>query len=71
MQSRSGRSGFFDSTTAVPSTHCPYLLITRKDKTRFKVFVNGKQAAVKNFFAEAIRKWAQHQSLASLPHQAP
>ncbi len=59
-----------DSTTAVPSTHCPYLLITRKDSTRFKVFVNGKQTEVKNFFAEAIHKWAQHQSLALLPHQA-
>lgn len=59
-----------DSTTAVPSTWCPYLLVTRKDKTQFKVFVNGKNADVKNFFAEAIHQWTNTQHLASLAYQA-
>lgn len=58
-----------DSNTNVPSGKCPYLLITRKDRSSFKVFVNGKRTAVKEFFAEAISKWTNHQALASLPHQ--
>jgi len=59
-----------DTTTAVPSTYCPYLLVTRKDKTQFKVFVNGKNADVKNFFAKAIHQWTSTQQLASLAYQA-
>ena len=60
-----------DSTSDVPSTYCPYLLITRKDKSQFKVFVNGKKSEVKNFFSEVIDTWSQQRSTASLPHQAP
>lgn len=59
-----------DSITAVPSSNCPYLLVTKKDRSSFKVFVNGKKTAVKEFFAEAMGKWSKHQALASLTHQA-
>lgn len=59
-----------DSTTNVPSSYCPYLLVTRKDKSQFKVFVNGKKPAVRSFFSEAISKWTAHRSHAHLAYQA-
>ena len=59
-----------DSTTNVPASNCPYLLVTRKDQSQFKVFVNGKRPAVHNFFAEAITKWTNYQPLAHLAYQA-
>lgn len=55
-----------DSTTNVPSTNCPYLLITRKDNSQFKVFVNGKKAVVNNFITEAIRKWEDNRTLTKM-----
>ncbi|MGN6421327.1 MAG: hypothetical protein ACTHMC_27685 [Pseudobacter sp.] len=55
-----------DSTTNVPSSNCPYLLVTRKDKSQFKVFVNGKKPVVNAFFTEAIRKWEESIKLTRL-----
>ena len=41
-------------------TYSPYLLVTKKDDTQFKVSVNGKREAIKAFFAEAIQQWEYH-----------
>jgi hypothetical protein len=40
-------------------TYCPYMLITKKDNSTFKVCVDGKQQEIKAFFEEAISKWTQ------------
>ena len=49
-----------DSTTNVPATYCPYLLVTKKDSTTFKVYVNGKKPVVKAFFEEAIATFSMY-----------
>lgn len=48
-----------DSTADVPSTYCPYLLVTRKNHTQFKVFVNGKKRDVIVFFEDAMKMIAK------------
>ncbi|QEC45387.1 hypothetical protein [Pseudobacter ginsenosidimutans] len=48
-----------DSITNVPSTYCPYLLVTRKNGSTFKVFVNGKKRDVIVFFEDAMRMIAK------------
>ena len=60
-----------DSTTNVPSSYCPYLLVTRKDKSQFKVFVNGKKPVVIAFISEAICKWEASRKLAGLKIPEP
>lgn len=40
-------------------TYCPYLLVTRKDNSSFKVCVEGTKIEVSSFFEEAIRLWQQ------------
>ena len=38
-------------------TYCPYMLVTKNDKTTFKVCVEGKKEEVKKFFEEAMKIW--------------
>ena len=38
-------------------TYCPYLVVTKKDKSTFKVCVEGTKEEVKLFFEEAISNW--------------
>ncbi|WP_426492682.1 hypothetical protein [Hymenobacter sp. 102] len=35
----------------------PYLLVTRKDSTQFKVFVGGEHRQVKDFFVKCLTHW--------------
>ncbi|MGQ2984049.1 hypothetical protein [Flavobacterium sp.] len=38
-------------------TYCPYLKVTKKDGTTFKVCADGEKADVKAFFEEAMTRW--------------
>jgi hypothetical protein len=38
-------------------TYAPYMLVTKKDKTKFKIFVDGKRREIKAFFEDALSKW--------------
>ena len=38
-------------------TFAPYMQVTKKDGTQFKVYVEGSQAEIRSFFEEAITKW--------------
>lgn len=46
-----------DTTYMVPDTFAPYLTITKKDNTMFKVYVDGSRSDIKSFFQEAIIRW--------------
>lgn len=35
----------------------PYLLVTRKDSTQFKVYVGGERGQVRDFFAKCRAHW--------------
>jgi hypothetical protein len=41
-------------------TYCPYMLITRKDRTRFKVGVDGSREEIREFFNDALQRWHDH-----------
>jgi hypothetical protein len=38
-------------------TYCPYMLITRRDNTQFKVCADGKKSEIKSFFEDAMKLW--------------
>lgn len=40
-------------------TYCPYMIVTKKDGSKFKVCVDGNKNQIKGFFEEALDKWAQ------------
>jgi hypothetical protein len=42
-------------------TYSPYMLVTKKDSTQFKVSVNGKKEEIRSFFEEAIQQWKSNQ----------
>jgi hypothetical protein len=44
------------------ATYCPFLLVTRRDGSNFKVCVDGKKEEITAFFNEALNKWKQNQS---------
>lgn len=44
------------------ATYCPYMLVTKKDSTQFKVCVEGSRAEIKAFFEEALALWEQHKN---------
>lgn len=41
----------------VPDTFAPYMTITRKDGSRFNVYIDGSKDEIKSFFDEAIMLW--------------
>ena len=41
------------------ATYCPYMLITKIDRSTFKVCVDGKRGEIKSFFEQAMDKWTQ------------
>jgi hypothetical protein len=51
-----------DTTYDVPDTFVPYMTITKKDSSRFKVYVDGTRKEVKTFFEEAIQLWKKNRS---------
>ena len=42
--------------------YCPYLLVTKKDNSRFKVLVEGSRQQLKTFFETALNEWRQHKN---------
>jgi hypothetical protein len=38
-------------------TYAPFMLVTRKDSTQFKVCVEGSKQEIADFFNDAISKW--------------
>ncbi len=49
-----------DTVYYAGATYCPYVLVTKKDNTQFRVCVEGKSNEIKVFFEEAIAKWKEH-----------
>jgi len=50
-----------DTISFTGITYCPYALITKKDKSTFKVSVDGKKEQVKSFFNDLIFQWKRNQ----------
>ena len=46
-----------DTVYGVPDTFVPYMTITKKDSSAFKVFIDGSQKEVKEFFEGAMDLW--------------
>jgi len=42
------------------ATYCPYLLVTKKDGSKFKVCVEGTRNDIKTFFEEALNTWKRN-----------
>jgi hypothetical protein len=61
-------SAFYSEITSIDTvyyagaTYCPYMLVSKADKTQFKVCAEGKRAEVKQFFEEALALWQQHRA---------
>ena len=51
-----------DTTYQVPDTFIPYMLITRKDSSQFKVFVDGSRKEIKSFFEDAMALWRKNRN---------
>jgi hypothetical protein len=49
-----------DTTYQVPDTFIPYMLITRKDSSHFKVYVDGSRKEIKSFFEDAMTLWQKN-----------
>ena len=41
-------------------TYAPYMLVTKKDSSQFKVCVEGKREQIKSFFEDAMKKWKEN-----------
>ncbi len=52
-----------DTVYDAGTTYCPYMLITKKDKSQFKVCVEGKRKEIKDFFEDAINKWKERKNV--------
>jgi hypothetical protein len=48
-----------DTVYHAGATYCPYLLVTKKDSSSFKVYVEGSRSAITGFFTGAINQWQQ------------
>ena len=48
-----------DTVYNAGATYSPYMLVTKKDKTQFKVYVDGQRKEVSAFFEEAIKEWTK------------
>lgn len=46
-----------DTTVTVPDTYAPYLTVTKKDSSQFRLFVEGRKSEIRAFFEEAILTW--------------
>lgn len=47
-----------DSVFSVGATYAPYLLITRKDSSQFKVYVDGGSEERKSFYQEVMSRFS-------------
>lgn len=41
-------------------TYSPYMLVTKRDSTQFKVSVDGEKEEIKSFFEDALREWKRN-----------
>ncbi|MFI5129903.1 MAG: hypothetical protein ACHQFX_07940 [Chitinophagales bacterium] len=46
-----------DTVYSIPDTFVPYMTITKKDNSAFKVFIEGSPKEVKEFFEGAMDLW--------------
>ena len=46
-----------DTTVTVPDTYAPYLTVTKKDSSQFRLYVEGRKSEIRAFFEEAILTW--------------
>jgi len=46
-----------DAVYKAGPTYCPYAVITRKDGSNFKVYVDGNKKEIKLFFKDLIFEW--------------
>lgn len=46
-----------DTTVTVPDTFAPYLTVTKKDSSQFRLYVEGRKSEIRAFFDEAILTW--------------
>lgn len=46
-----------DTTVTVPDTFAPYLTVTKKDSSQFRLYVEGRKSEIRAFFEEAILTW--------------
>lgn len=46
-----------DTTLTVPDTFAPYMTVTKKDSSQFRLYVEGRKSEISAFFAEAIMTW--------------
>ena len=51
-----------DTVHFAGSTYCPYLLVTKKDSSSFKVYVEGSRDEVKEFFTDALTIWEKEKN---------
>lgn len=49
-----------DSVFSVGATYAPYLLITRKDSSQFKVYVDGGAEEKTAFYQDVVTHWKQN-----------
>lgn len=46
-----------DTVNYAGLTYCPYALITKRDKSTFKVYVDGEKPEIKSFFEDLLFQW--------------
>jgi hypothetical protein len=49
-----------DTVYFAGATYCPYMLVTKKDNSNFKIYVDGSRGQVKLFFEDALIQWHLH-----------
>jgi len=49
-----------DTVYYAGATYCPYMLITKKDSSTFKVCVDGTKQEITEFFNDAITQWKKN-----------
>lgn len=50
-------------TKAVPDTYAPYMTITRKNNTQFRIYVEGSEKELGSFVEEAIWTWRKYSKI--------
>jgi hypothetical protein len=51
---------YIDTFYKVPDTYAPYMTITRKDSTKFNVYVEASKSELKSFFEDALLTWKKN-----------
>ena len=46
-----------DTTLTVPDTFAPYMTVTKKDSSQFRLYVEGSKSEIRAFFAAALLTW--------------